>query len=48
MRYLLLLLILFFSSCRMDSCIDRGVEQGMSRSEAKEACEEGRDNSYKR
>ncbi len=39
-----------FSSCRnsMDSCIQRAMDDGMSRSEAKEMCEDGRDDSFRR
>ena len=37
-------------SCRnnMDSCIERAMDDGMSRSEAQERCEDGRDNSIRR
>ncbi|WP_405327710.1 hypothetical protein [Leeuwenhoekiella sp. LLG6367-2.1] len=51
MKYLgVCLLLVLLTSCRgkMDSCIDNLVEDGMSRSEARELCEEGRDNSYRR
>lgn len=51
MKYLLLVfVVIFLSSCRnnMDSCIKRAMDDGMARSEAKEVCEDGRDNSVRR
>lgn len=47
---LIVFTVLSLSSCRnnMDSYIERAMDDGMSRSEAKEMCEDGRDNSVRR